>query len=224
MIIKKEDYIILIIISIFIVSFIEIKIFSLKSEPILMNYAVNSVNNIISNMINDSVNNIKYNYRYNDIILIEKDKNDNISSVSFNNEKVNDILFKVTEELLNKIKLLEETKYEQTNLNYLIEKNEIYFVPYGIIYENSILSNLGPKIPFKTILIGNTSNNTKINIEEYGINSSKVEVVLNIDLKMKVILPFKSDDIIVNKIIILDSKIIQGKVPNYYGGLFSANW
>ena len=223
MIIKKEDYIILIIISIFIVSFIEIKIFSLKSEPILMNYAVNSVNNIISNMINDSVNNIKYNYRYNDIILIEKDKNDNISSVSFNNEKVNDILFKVTEELLNKIKLLEETKYEQTNLNYLIEKNEIYFVPYGIIYENSILSNLGPKIPFKTILIGNTSNNTKINIEEYGINSSKVEVVLNIDLKMKVILPFKSDDIIVNKIIILDSKIIQGKVPNYYGGLFSAN-
>ena len=222
--IKKEDYIILIIISIFIVSFIEIKIFSLKSEPILMNYAVNSVNNIISNMINDSVNNIKYNYRYNDIILIEKDKNDNISSVSFNNEKVNDILFKVTEELLNKIKLLEETKYEQTNLNYLIEKNEIYFVPYGIIYENSILSNLGPKIPFKTILIGNTSNNTKINIEEYGINSSKVEVVLNIDLKMKVILPFKSDDIIVNKSIILDSKIIQGKVPNYYGGLFSANW
>ena len=221
--IKKEDYIILIIISIFIVSFIEIKIFSLKSEPILMNYAVNSVNNIISNMINDSVNNIKYNYRYNDIILIEKDKNDNISSVSFNNEKVNDILFKVTEELLNKIKLLEETKYEQTNLNYLIEKNEIYFVPYGIIYENSILSNLGPKIPFKTILIGNTSNNTKINIEEYGINSSKVEVVLNIDLKMKVILPFKSDDIIVNKSIILDSKIIQGKVPNYYGGLFSAN-
>ena len=221
--IKKDDYIILIIICIFIVSFIEIKIFSLKSEPILMNYAVNSVNNIISNMINDSVNNIKYNYRYNDIILIEKDKNDNISSVSFNNEKVNDILFKVTEELLNKIKLLEETKYEQTNLNYLIEKNEIYFVPYGIIYENSILNNLGPKIPFKTILIGNTSNNTKINIEEYGINSSKVEVVLNIDLKMKVILPFKSDDIIVNKSIILDSKIIQGKVPNYYGGLFSAN-
>ena len=82
---------------------------------------------------------------------------------------------------------------------------------------------MGPKIPFKISLVGSTNNETKINVEEYGINSSKVEVVLNINFKMMVLLPFKSKEIVINKTIILDSKIIQGKVPDYYGGMFSIN-
>ena len=45
-----------------------------------------------------------------------------------------------------------------------------------------------------------------------------IEVVLNIDVQLQVILPFQSDIVNVNKKIIIDSKIIQGTIPNYYGG------
>jgi sporulation protein YunB len=221
--IKKSDYVILITILIFALSFIEIKVFSFKSEPILLQYATNKITNITNNIINESINRQVYNYKYNDIIIVEKDKNGNIVSVDFNNETINSMLYVVTSEVLDKLELLEIGNYEELELQYVNITDNVYYLPYGIIYENSILSNLGPKIPFKVSLIGSTNNNTKINIEEYGINSSKVEVILDINIKMMVVLPFKSNIIDINKTIILDSKIIQGKVPDYYGGLFSVN-
>lgn len=222
--IKTSDYIILVILFIVIVSFIEIKYFSHKSETILLDYSSNKITNIINEIINESINNKIYRYKYNDIIKIDGQNNENITSIDFDNEIVNSMLYMVSDEILGKIKLLESNNYDNLNLKYISSNDKVYYVPYGVIYGSSILSNLGPKIPFKISLVGSTNNETKINIDEYGINSSKVEVVLNINFKMMVLLPFKSKEIVINKTIILDSKIIQGKVPDYYGGMFSINW
>ena len=221
--IKTSDYIILVVLFIIIVSFIEIKYFSYKSETILLDYSSNKITNIINEIINESINNKIYRYKYNDIIKIDGQNNENITSIDFDNEIVNSMLYMVSDEILGKIKLLESNNYNNLNLKYISSNDKVYYVPYGVIYGSSILSNLGPKIPFKISLVGSTNNETKINIDEYGINSSKVEVVLNINFKMMVLLPFKSKEIVINKTIILDSKIIQGKVPDYYGGMFSIN-
>ena len=221
--IKTSDYIILVILFIVIVSFIEIKYFSHKSETILLDYSSNKITNIINEIINESINNKIYRYKYNDIIKIDGQNNENITSIDFDNEIVNSMLYMVSDEILGKIKLLESNNYDNLNLKYISSNDKVYYVPYGVIYGSSVLSNLGPKIPFKISLVGSTNNETKINIDEYGINSSKVEVVLNINFKMMVLLPFKSKEIVINKTIILDSKIIQGKVPDYYGGMFSIN-
>lgn len=221
--IKTSDYIILVVLFIIIVSFIEIKYFSYKSETILLDYSSNKITNIINEIINESINNKIYRYKYNDIIKIDGQDNENITSIDFDNEIVNSMLYMVSDEILGKIKLLESNNYNNLNLKYISSNDKVYYVPYGVIYGSSILSNLGPKIPFKISLVGSTNNETKINIDEYGINSSKVEVVLNINFKMMVLLPFKSKEIVINKTIILDSKIIQGKVPDYYGGMFSIN-
>ena len=221
--IKTSDYILLVILFIVIVSFIEIKYFSHKSETILLDYSSNKITNIINEIINESINNKIYRYKYNDIIKIDGQNNENITSIDFDNEIVNSMLYMVSDEILGKIKLLESNNYDNLNLKYISSNDKVYYVPYGVIYGSSILSNLGPKIPFKISLVGSTNNETKINIDEYGINSSKVEVVLNINFKMMVLLPFKSKEIVINKTIILDSKIIQGKVPDYYGGMFSIN-
>lgn len=221
--IKTSDYIILVVLFIFIISFIEIKYFSYKSETILLDYSSNKITNIINEIINESINSKIYRYKYNDIIKIDGQNNGNITSIDFDNEITNSMLYMVSDEILGKIKLLETNNYDNLNLKYISSNDKVYYVPYGVIYGSSILSNLGPKIPFKISLIGSTNNETKINVEEYGINSSKVEVVLNINFKMMVLLPFKSKEIVINKTIILDSKIIQGKVPDYYGGMFSIN-
>lgn len=220
---KKSDYCIIIIIIVFILSYIEIKYFSYKSEPILLNNASNKIINIISEIINESINNKIYKYKYNDIIKVDKDSNGNIISIDFDNKIVNGILYLVTDEILGNIKNLEKNNYDNLKLKHLSDTEKVYYVPYGVIYNSAILSNLGAKIPYKICMVGSTNNETKINIEEYGINSSKIEVVLNIEIKMQILLPFKSNNIEVKKSIILDSKIIQGKVPNYYGGMFSIN-
>ena len=222
---KKSDYFMLILILIFVLSYIEIKYFSYKSEPLLLDNASNKITNIISETINESINHNVYRIKYSNIIKVDKNTNGNITNIDFDNNIVNSILYSITDEIIKNIKSLENNNnnldLEQKNLS---EVEKVYYIPYGVIHGNSVLNNLGPKIPFKISLVGSTNNETKINIEEYGINSSKIEVVLIINIKMMVLLPFKSNTVEIKKSIILDSKIIQGKVPDYYGGMFSINW
>ena len=92
-------------------------------------------------------------------------------------------------------------------------------MPIGVIYDIPILIGIGPKIPFKIDIIGNTNNNVYTNIKAYGINNSIIEVILNINMNIQIILPFTSKEININKDIPLDTKIIEGKVPTYYGGI-----
>ena len=158
-------------------------------------------------MINESINDVLYENTYDNIITDNKDSNGNINKVDFDNLIVNRILYLITQKLLNS--------------NYL--NNKIYYIPLGMIYNTPILNNLGPKIPYKIEMINSINNDTKINIKEYGINSSMIELVVNINVKIKVVMPFKSKVIDVNKSVILDSKIVQGKVPDYYGGIISGS-
>ena len=49
------------------------------------------------------------------------------------------------------------------------------------------------------------------------INNVVVEVILNIELSVQVIFPFVSQTLNIEKQLILDSKVIQGNIPDYYG-------
>ncbi len=203
---KKSDIYLVIVIIIFIVTYIFIKIFTYKSESILINYAKRNSTNVVSNLINDSIYNILYdNGSYDDLIIINKNDLNEINSLNFNNVSINNILYLSTNNILNNIKKLESNN------------NMIYYVPSGVIYSLPILVNIGPKIPFKIDILGDVNNETNINVREYGINNVVVEVVLNIELTVQVILPFISETLNIDKQIILDSKIIQGSIPNYYG-------
>lgn len=211
--IKDGDIVLLIIVLILIVSYIFIKIFSYRSEPILMDYAKRKTNNIVSSIINKSINDVIYKNSYENIIQIDKDKNGNITNLNFDSKKINELLYLTTNDILNSI----------DDLEHINSKDKVYYVPMGVIHNIPILVNIGPKIPFKIEIISSTNNSSYTNIKEYGINSSIVEVFIKIDIQIQVILPFRSEIIDVEKDILLDSKIVQGKIPEYYGGLLSTS-
>ena len=219
--IKNSDIILFIIVTIIIISYILIKIFTYKSEPILLEYAKKKSTNIVSALINESINNILYKNDYENIIYLEKDEIGNIISLNFNNKKINEILYLTTENILNNISLLEKGKYGNLDIKYIKDNNWIYYIPLGVIHDQPILNNLGPKIPFKIVFLGSIDNESDFDIKEYGINSFIVEIYINIYLQMQIILPFRSETIDINKKIVLDSKVIQGKVPEYYGGIIT---
>lgn len=219
--IKKSDKLLIIIIIILINSYLLVKVFSFNSEPLLMDYAKNSIINVITSLINNSINNIIYENNIDDLILLEKNNNNEISNVNFNNRKINEILYEVNNELLSNIKKVEEGKLKSINSFYLSDNDIIYYIPIGIVHNSVALNNIGPKIPFKIRMIGSIDNNTEINVKDYGINSSIIELYLNIAINVQVIMPFKSDVVIIKKKILLESKIIQGQIPEYYGGIIS---
>ena len=213
--IKYVDKIIIVFILIIIVTFIFIKKFSNISNKLLNNYVEYKMKNEITSLVNNSVKNILYSNSYNNIII----SNNNLGKIDyldFDNEKINKISYEITNDLLRGLLLIEEGK---SNNIYSKLNNNIYYVPMGMIFNNTILNSLGPKVPFKVELVGGVNSETKINVKEYGINSSLVYVILDINITMQVIMPFKSKIISTNKDIIIDSKIIQGEVPNYYGGI-----
>ena len=208
--IKNSDIVLIIIIVILLITYIFLKIFTYRSEPILLDYAKRKSTNMISSLINKSINEVLLKYNYENIIEIEKDKNGKVENLNINNKDVNEILYLTTDNILNNIELLEKNKL-------------LLYVPIGVIHNIPILVNIGPKIPFKIEILSSTNNDTFTKVKEYGINNALLEVYINISVTERVIIPFKSEKINISVDVPISIKLIQGKIPEYYGGIFSKN-
>ena len=201
--------------------FFSLKKFSHKNEKILLNYASLKSVNIINTIVNKSINSVLFDNKNKNLIKDYKNTDGQITSLDFDAEKINRITYLISEELLKNINNLEITMGQELNIKSNKYIDKLLYIPYGIIYNIPVISNLGPQIPFKIDFLGSVNPETSINIKEYGINSSLVEINLIIDLNIEVILPFNSKKEHITKKIILDSKIVQGKIPEYYGGIIS---
>lgn len=216
--INTSDKVLILIIAIILLTYIFIKIFTAKSEKLLFNYANNKSIQITSILINKALFEVTYNNDYTSFMNISRDTSD-VLDVSLNNKKANELLYLVNENIFNNLHLIENGKYSDLNIEYLEKSNLIFNVPIGVIYDIPILVDIGPKIPFKLDIIGNTNNTIYTNIKDYGINNSIIEIILKINLNIQIILPFTTKSVEINKDIPLDTKIIEGKVPTYYGGI-----
>ena len=86
----------------------------------------------------------------------------------------------------------------------------------GIISNNVLLSNIGPKIPVKLNLIGNVVSSVETTVKNYGINSALIEIYANVEVTEEVIIPFQTERIKITNNIPIAIKIINGSVPDYY--------
>jgi len=102
--------------------------------------------------------------------------------------------------------------YDKENL----KKGIVFKIPSGVVFNNSLLANVGPKIPVRFTLIGDVLSGVNTNVTNYGINNALLEVNVNIKLTLKVILPIASKEVNVETNVPIAIKMIQGSVPDYY--------
>ena len=81
---------------------------------------------------------------------------------------------------------------------------------------NGLISNVGPKIPIKVILIGDVNSTISSNVKDYGINNVLIEVKVNVNVSVLVSVLLNSKKVNVNISRVIAMKIIQGDIPNYY--------
>lgn len=218
--IKFEDKILITITLIAIVTYAMIKNFSVGINKTMVNYAKNKSIEMATIIVNDAIKEISKSNNLNDLMIIQKNKSDEITNISFDNNKTNKILYEINENILKNIN--EVQNYNDSNSkNSKKENKKIYMMPINIAYKNVLLSAIGPKIPFKLEIVNSTSNNIKTTIKEYGINNSIVEIFVIIELNTQIILPFSSSISTIKKEIPISTKIIEGKIPKYYGGMIS---
>lgn len=203
---KRSDIVIIVLLMIVIMTMIMLNVFAKKTQGILVKYANNQTNVKINNIIDNTIRKILTLEEYNNIIEIEKNENEEITNINFNNSKINKILTKSSENIMLQI-----------NKN----NEKIYNIPFGLISDNHLIQNFGPSIPYAINILGNLNNNTYINIKEYGINNSIIEVILKVEIEYQIMLAFTKEIKKMNKEIILESKIIQGNIPSYYGNVNS---
>ena len=223
---NSKNYLLLFIILIFIAIIYLLNLFSKKSIPQLINYSEIETRKIVSSIINSTVIKETYsNNSINDLFIINYDSNGNIINIDFNSKVVNQLLLNTYESVEKNLYYLETGDIEKLKLyNYDLNKYHskklkrgvIYELPSGIIFNNTILNNIFPKIPIKISLIGNTFCRLDTNIKPYGINNALIIVNINIEVEVKILLPFVSKNTKINESIPILMKIIEGSVPNYY--------
>ena len=136
------------------------------------------------------------------IYSIIEDNNKN-SIINYNSNLLNNYSNAISKSIKDKY-----NKFENNNI--------VLKIPFGSIFKNPMISSMGPMIPVKIKLIGNVNSDIKIDIKEYGINSSVVIVKNVVVINERIILPMIYKDIKVKSDFPISYKIINGSIPDYY--------
>lgn len=195
-----------------------LKLFNEKAIPEFLNYSELEVKRMASLVLNSTITaEIADSISIDDILIITKDNEGNISSIDFNTSRVNNILVEANREIEKNFKHLEKGDLEYLKLESSDKKEGIiYELPSGIIFSNSILTNLLPKIPVRLSLVGNVICRLSTSIDSYGINNALIKVNIDAEVDLRIILPFASKITSATMSTPIIMKVVKGKVPSYY--------
>lgn len=225
---KIYQKLIIIIFLIILATYICLDKFGDKLKNNIINYVETEVYKIASYVINKSIDlNDIDKFDLNELFIITKNNDNIIESIDFNTVLVNSIIVDVSKKIQTNLKHLEKGQIEKlsfkddflTEFNFDKKGNGMFYkIPMGVMFNNPILANFGPRIPIKYNLIGNIGANFENSIKSYGLNSSLFEVNLKIVITENIILPFVSKQIKIESTMPIAIKIIQGEIPKYYYG------
>lgn len=168
----------------------------------------------------------------NKLFIIQKNSDNDIQLIDFDPEIVNRILSAISDSIVEYFEELEKGNSSIvdiknnliTNTDISSEKEGVIFeIPMGVISNNPLLSNLGPKIPIRISFNGELESSLKTDVENYGINNAIITVSVNIKVSEQILMPVRSKQITISNDIPIAIKIIQGRIPNYYLNGLSEN-
>lgn len=234
---KKKKFsrmIAIVLIMALICSFLFLFYFDKKISPVLMAYAESETKKLTTLVINKAITRqvASDNLNTEDLFTIVKNDNDEIQLIDFNSVSVTKVLTMVTNLVQINLKAIEEGNVDLLELpdntleeydKNLLKEGIICEIPLGSVTGNSLLSNIGPKIPLRLSLIGDVVAGVETNVKEYGINNALLEVGINVTLESRINLPFLSDKITVSTMVPIAMKVIQGKIPEIYANGFKIN-
>jgi sporulation protein YunB len=173
-----------------------IAIAEMKSKQI----ATDMINKAIKEKVQDQLDMAK-------LMTVTKDNEGRIEMIQYNTALVNSLLTATTDSVHHSLQEMEQN-----------QDGTVYEIPLGMVTDNALLANIGPKIPVEFMMVGEIKPDVVHKITPSGINNTFVEIAIAVHAEMQVILPFVSEKVKVETTVPLSQQVIQGKVPDYYGG------
>lgn len=192
-----------------------------KITPVFLEYAEFQASKIATYVISKAIDEeVSKNLDIEDLFISSKDSSGNIKSIDFNPITINKISNLIKSNIFEYLEDLENGNVEKIKNTALfssrINEGIVFEIPSGIVFNNVLLANIGPKVPVKLSLTGDILTNIHTKVTDYGINNAVVEVVINVEVYEQVILPFTTKRVTINTDIPIAVKLIQGEIPSYY--------
>jgi sporulation protein YunB len=193
-------------------------------EPTLMLIAQKKTEEVAALAISEAIDNeILGPSEMNEIIEYKTDNEGNVVFAGINQSVVNQVANQSQKVVQKYLKEIEEGKVQEVikdeELGLTAHKNEpgvIMEIPLGQATRNSLLANLGPKIPIKFMLIGEANTDIEEKIENSGINNTWINIDIIVTVKTRIVIPFATETTVVKRPIKITAQFIKGEVPVYY--------
>lgn len=172
-------------------------------KPILSNLAEarvnNTVNRIVVAAVHDAVD--KGIIHYDELVSLEKDEIGRVTALRSNMGAVNRLQSAVADDILQR--LGEISTSELT-------------IPLGTLTGSPLLAGRGPSIRVRMQAVGSVSAGFRNEFTDAGINQTKHQILLRVDVHMAILLPgFTTSTLVSNEIAVAETVIVGG-VPESY--------
>ncbi len=182
-----------------------------RLEKVLKEYIDVEVFNITNRVVNNIILRNNFTGKY---LIIDE----NTNNISYDTKVINEYVDLITKKIEKKVYNFDMNgDFFNSKMKYKdIHDGVIYNVMFSSIRKSTLFSSLGPSIPIKLKFIGNVKSKIKTEIREYGINNMLVNLILIVNVKMRISFPFTSNEQVITIEQPLSIDIIRGDVPNYY--------
>lgn len=199
-------------------------------KPTLMEIADRKTTEFATRAINSAVK-FAEEYSFENIAELTKDDNGKISMVGYDQTVVNKINRAATdrvEEFFHSMNRGEPPDYEDPldepevygdTVDELVDRDPtVVEIPIGQATGNSVLANLGPKVPINLELVGSVQTDIIEEREEVGINGVVITLYVLVEADVQIVIPFSTELKNVSTKIMIDKHLVMGDVPDFYGG------
>ncbi len=190
----------------FLCALLLINYFHKRFNDTIMPIAEAKTRKYVTEIINNSTDNIKFE---NDLFVIEKSNDNEIKMVTYNSYEATQLINKITHNIQDSFDELESVFNGK-------DKFVVDEIPLGVIFDNALLRNFGPKIRVRLDIVGDVLSELETEVKPYGINNALVEVRVKLNANARVILPLTTKEINVSNVIPISINIVNGSIPEAY--------
>ena len=172
-------------------------------KPILTSLATARVSNTVNGIVSAAVNDTIYSgdVDYDRLISFEKDNEGHITAVKSNMAEFNRLQSAIMEEVLGK---LSEVSTRELS------------IPFGTLTGTPLLAGRGPLISVRMQSVGSSSAHFENAFTSAGINQTKHQIYLVVDVYVSILLPGFSTMTKVSSTYAVAETVIVGSVPDNY--------
>lgn len=165
----------------------------------------NTVNRIVTQAVNETIDSGEI--RYDDLISFEKDNDGKITAVKSNMPEFNRLQSKILNVILERI-----SEVSTRDLS----------IPLGSLTGANLLAGRGPLVSVRMQSVGSSTAHLENRFVSAGINQTKHQIFLDVDVSVAILLPGFSTATQVSNAFTVAETVIVGTVPETYTYFSSA--